>query len=97
MKLKFIQSSLFYKILFVLSLSVLLFISSITYKHINNLSNSTNSVVHSYKISLELEQLISYLKDAETGIRGYVITKDLLFLEPYNGSREKVNNSFIIF
>ena len=95
MKLKFIQSSLFYKILFVLSLSVLLFISSITYKHINNLSNSTNSVVHSYKISLELEQLISYLKDAETGIRGYVITKDVEFLDPYNGSREKVNNSFI--
>lgn len=95
MKLNFLNSSLFYKILFVLSLSVLLFISSITYKHINNLSNSTNSVVHSYKISLELEQLISYLKDAETGIRGYVITKDAVFLEPYNGSREKVNNSFI--
>ena len=95
MKLKFIHSSLFYKILFVLSLAVLIFISSVTYKHIKNLSSSTNSVIHSYKISLELEQLISYLKDAETGIRGYVITRDSSFLAPYNGSREKINNSFI--
>lgn len=95
MKLNFIHSSLFYKILFVLSLSVLIFISSVTYKHIKNLSDSTNAVIHSYQVSLELEHLISYLKDAETGIRGYVITRDSTFLEPYIGSREKINNSFI--
>lgn len=95
MKLKFINSSLFYKILFVLSLSVLLLISSVTYKHINNLSKSTNSVVHSYKITVQLEQLISYLKDAETGIRGYIITKDKKFLKPYIGSRDKVNKAII--
>ena len=95
MKFKFLNSSLFYKILFVLSLSVLLFISAITYKHIKNLSNSTNSVVHSYKITIQLEQLISYLKDAETGIRGYIITSDKDFLEPYNGSRDKVNKAII--
>lgn len=95
MKLNFIHSSLFYKILFVLSLSVLIFISSVTYKHVKTLSNSTNSVIHSYQVSLELEQLISCLKDAETGIRGYVITRDSTFLAPYIGSREKINNSFI--
>ena len=95
MKFKFIHSSLFYKILFVLSLSVLIFISSITYRHIKNLSTSTESVIHSYKLTLELEQIISYLKDAETGIRGYVITRDSTFLTPYNGSRERINNSFI--
>lgn len=95
MKLQFLHSSLFYKILFVLSLSVLVYISSITYKHIKNLSASTESVIHSYKFSLELEHIISYLKDAETGIRGYVITRDSVFLQPYNGSRDKINNSFI--
>lgn len=95
MNIKFLHSSIFYKILFVLSLFVLLFVSAISYKHLNNLSNSTNSVVKSYKITLELEQLMSYLKDAETGIRGYVITRDTTFLSPYNGSREKINNSFI--
>ena len=95
MKFKFIHSSLFYKILFVLSLSVLIFISSITYRHIKNLSTSTEAVIHSYKLTLELEQIISYLKDAETGIRGYVITRDSTFLTPYNGSRERINNSFI--
>ena len=94
MKLKLIHSSLFYKVLFVLSLSVLVFISSVTYRHIKNLSASTDSVIHSYKFSLEQEQIMSHLKDAETGIRGYVITRDSLFLEPFNGSREKNKHLF---
>ena len=96
MNLRLIHSPLFYKILFVLSLGVLLFISAITYKHISNISKSTDSVVQSYKATLELEQLMSYVKDAETGVRGFVITRDSLFLKPYLGSREKINNSFIV-
>ena len=94
-RLKLVKSSIFYKILFVISLSILLFMSSITYKHLNNLSKSTDDVVHSYKITLELEQMISHVKDAETGIRGFIITRDSIFLKPYNGSLEKVNNCFI--
>ena len=51
---------------------------------------------HSYKIQIQLEQLLSYLKDAETGQRGYIITHDSVFLIPYIEGREKVNKSFII-
>ena len=95
MKTKFFNNPLLYKILFVLSLAILLFISSIAYKHIKNVSASSNLVVHTYKVNLKLEQLISYLKDAESGLQSYVITKDSMFLKPYFTSHEKVNDAFI--
>jgi signal transduction histidine kinase len=94
--IKRINSILFFKIVFVLSLCVLLFVSTISFKHSLNLSRSTEALIKSYKVRLELEHIISYIKDSETGIRGYIITKDSSFLSPYWGSRERVNTSFII-
>ncbi len=82
------------KFIFILALFMLLFISTISYKHKNSLSVSTNLLVHSYKIQIHLEQILSYLKDAENGQRGYIITHDTVFLYSYTTSREKVNQTF---
>lgn len=87
-------SSFFLKKIFLGALFVLIFISAITYRHTIVLSESTNAVLHSHQVRLELEQLISYLKDAETGDRGYLITHDPIFLQPYKGSVEKVKESY---
>jgi signal transduction histidine kinase/DNA-binding response OmpR family regulator/CHASE3 domain sensor protein len=38
---------------------------------------------------MQLDNVISTLKDAETGQRGYLITGDDTYLEPYKGAREK--------
>ena len=86
-------SSLFLKSIFVVALFLLIFISSVTYKHTVSLTESTQLVVHSHRVNLELEQLISYLKDAETGQRGFGITKDSVFLQPFNGSYKKATRS----
>jgi hypothetical protein len=43
---------------------------------------------HSNNIQIKLEQLLSYLKDAETGQRGYIISRDTTFLQPYNTARQ---------
>ena len=91
----FFRSSVFIKSVFIISLSIIFFISGVSYKHISNLSKSTALVVHTYKVSVELEQIISYLKDAETGNRAYIITRDTVYLKPFLTSREKINNTFI--
>ena len=88
------KSSLFFKILFVLSISILLFVGALNYNHNKNISNSTERVVHTYKVNLELEKIISYLKDGQTGVRGYLVTRDTVFLNPYLLSRKKVDDSF---
>jgi signal transduction histidine kinase/CHASE3 domain sensor protein len=87
-------SSFFLKRVFLASLFILISISAVTYRHTIALSESTKSVIHSQQVHLELEQLMSYLKDAETGQRGYIISKNPIYLKPYNGSREKVEGSY---
>ncbi len=91
----FLHSS-FLKTIFTISFFLLLFISSISYNHTKSLKILTELLVHSYKIQIQLEQLLSYVKDAETGQRGYIITNDSTFLDPYIRGREKVNKSFIV-
>ena len=88
------KSTLLLRIAFVISLAVILFTASISYKHIINLNKSRALVIHSYEVQLELERIISYIKDAETGYRGYLLYGDTSFLDSYTNSREKVNNSF---
>jgi len=44
----------------------------------------TDSVTHTYNVINRLEVLRGQVTQAETGIRGYVITKDVRFREPYD-------------
>ena len=88
------KSTLFLKIIFVLSIAIIFFIGAITFKHISILKASAGSVNSSIEVKMELEKLMSYIKDAETGQRGYLITKDEVYLYPYNSSHELIKESF---
>ena len=69
---------------------LLLIISAVaSYTSISNLLYSARWVNHTNQVILQLDNIISTLKDAETGQRGYLITGDDTYLEPYNGAREK--------
>ena len=56
------------------------------YQQINQLSHSEGWVNNSSEVKLKLEQVLSSVKDAETGQRGYLLSHDSIFLEPYIGS-----------
>ncbi|WP_029268874.1 CHASE3 domain-containing protein [Flavobacterium sp. KJJ] len=83
------------RVIFVIAVFILLFLSSIGYKHNQDLNESSKLVMHTYEINIQLEKLMSAIKDAETGQRGYIITRNGRFLSPYLYSRDKVNASFI--
>ncbi|WP_316635573.1 CHASE3 domain-containing protein [uncultured Flavobacterium sp.] len=83
------------RVIFVIAIFILLFLSSIAYKHNQDLNESSKLVMHTYEINIQLERLMSAIKDAETGQRGYIITRNARFLTPYIYSRDKVNTSFI--
>lgn len=83
------------RVIFIIAIFILLFLSSIAYKHNRDLNESSKLVIHTYEINVELERLISAIKDAETGQRGYIITRNPKFLAPYIYSRDKVNRSFV--
>ncbi|MFB3388907.1 CHASE3 domain-containing protein [Flavobacterium sp. LAR06] len=83
------------RVIFVIAVFILLFLSSIAYKHNQDLNESSKLAMHTYEINIQLEQLMSAIKDAETGQRGYIITRNNRFLTPYLYSRDKVNASFV--
>jgi len=76
-------------------LSFLLLIASsvASYISIQNLLQSAKLVDHSNLVVLKLENVISTMKDAETGQRGFLLTNNAEFLEPYNGSYQKAVNA----
>lgn len=92
----FLQKPLLLKILFVISIAVIFFISGITYKHLSKLSDSSKEVTRTHEVSLQLERLLSQIRDAETGTRGYIITRDSAYLEPYTLAPIRIDASINI-
>ena len=59
---------------------------------IGKLARQSESITHSYDIINTLESIKAEITDAETGVRGYAITKDFHYLKPYNtGSRNVIH------
>lgn len=78
-----------------LSLILLILSSLASYISIRNLIKNADLVAHSNDVMNGLDNAISTLKDAETGQRGYLLTGNKVFLEPYNGAKDRVNQLYI--
>ncbi|HEY5022207.1 MAG TPA: CHASE3 domain-containing protein, partial [Gemmatimonadaceae bacterium] len=71
---------------FALSFALLAVTGAIAYRSINVLSRTSYSVAHTYVVLERVAGVLSLLKDAETGQRGYIITGNESFLEPYQAA-----------
>ena len=76
------------------SLFLLLVVYVVTLVANNKLKEKTRWVEHTYQVLLGLETMLSKIKDAETGVRGYAITGNNDFLEPYIHSEEMVDSIY---
>jgi signal transduction histidine kinase/DNA-binding response OmpR family regulator/CHASE3 domain sensor protein len=72
-----------------LSLLILFITSLASFISIRNLVKSSELVAHSNEVIFKTNQIISHLKDAETGQRGYLLTGETVFLEPTTGAKAK--------
>lgn len=70
------KSPLFLKIVFVLAIFIMLFVSALTYRHMDSVTVSSEMVAHSYKVTIEIEQLYTTIKDLEIERRNYLLTKN---------------------
>src|SRR5689334_16973107 len=68
------------------SVLMLAVIGLIAYLTVHSLLLSNREVSHSALVVQKLEKLLSVMKDAETGQRGYLLTGNQQFLKPYRGS-----------
>lgn len=78
---------------FGLSLLLLVVSSVASFFSIRNLLQSAYWVDHTNAVIYRLESTLSFMKDAETGQRGYLLTGDEDFLEPYRYAYDSVQSN----
>jgi len=72
------------------ALVVLASIAALSYQSIVSFRDRAKWVDHSYEVLHTTELIFSELKDAETAVRGFVITRDEAYLDPYRKARESI-------
>ncbi|MBW4470460.1 MAG: response regulator [Stenomitos rutilans HA7619-LM2] len=71
---------------FALGLLFFAVLSAVAYRSTNQLVETSKREAHTYEVIGQVEELLSRLKDAETGQRGYLLTGNEKYLEPYNSA-----------
>src|SRR5258708_1970015 len=75
---------------FGLALAALVVVGAVSFSSTAKLIDSAEWVRHTHEVLNGLDEVLSGMKDAETGQRGYIITGEARYLEPYQGAREAV-------
>lgn len=86
--LRFIFSS------FAICVVLLATLSWISYDKIKDSTSYATAVEHTHEVLRKSEELISILKDFETGQRGYLLTDEKVFLEPYYRAESRINQVY---
>src|SRR6185312_11772619 len=69
---------------------IVIFNGWMAFRALRSLTNTQAQVSHTWQVISQIEQVISIAKDAETGSRGYLITGDDQYLEPYNSALKEM-------
>lgn len=72
------------KILLITSIALTLISAGITYYNVLEKKESTDLVIHTYEVIQSSRRLLTLVQDLETGQRGYLLTTDSSFLDPYH-------------
>ncbi|MCS3797664.1 CHASE3 domain-containing protein [Niastella sp. OAS944] len=79
---------------FVLSLIITLFLSYLLYESYIRSTAQNRRIEHAYKVVLQTSALEKFIKEAETGQRGYLLTNDSSFLKPYLDIRSDIKPGY---
>ena len=75
---------------FALSFVLMAMMGILAFRSINTLSNTSQVVAHTHLVLERLADVLNVLQDAEIGGRGYIITGDDSFLQPYQNAETKI-------
>jgi len=77
---------------FALGLTVFSIIGIVSYRGTQQLVSAARQEKYTYQVLGELEEILSLIKDVETGQRGYLLTNDTRYLAPYNQARTAIQS-----
>ena len=78
---------------FLISSILLVAIGAIAHQAIDELIQTSYWVTHTHQVMEKVANALSSMKDAETGQRGYLLTGEESYLEPFNSVRDTVITS----
>ena len=81
-------------LLFILLTGILAVVAFISYNKILQFNKSVEAVMHTNMVKSKIVEVGSNIKDAETGQRGYLLTGDSVFLQPFLNAEQRSNRVF---
>ncbi|MEG3972910.1 CHASE3 domain-containing protein [Microcoleus sp. T2B6] len=78
-----------------MAVALLIFNATTSYRNTLKLVENERRVGHTHRVLTELEATLSTLKDAETGQRGYLLTGEERYLEPYHSAIARINEQVV--
>jgi CheY-like chemotaxis protein/signal transduction histidine kinase/CHASE3 domain sensor protein len=78
----------------VAAIVMVLLIAFFGYRSLDNEAEGLALTTHTVEVMRRIDSLLSSLKDAETGQRGYLLTERESYLEPYNTARADVPGQY---
>ncbi|MEG4836926.1 CHASE3 domain-containing protein [Microcoleus sp. B9-D4] len=78
-----------------MAVALLIFNATTSYRNTLKLVENERWVGHTHRVLTELEATLSTLKDAETGQRGYLVTGEERYLEPYHSAIARINEQVV--
>ena len=78
---------------FIVAIVVLLLCSGVAVIQYSRFADADARVEHTHEVLDSIDRVVSRLVDAETGYRGYVLSANRLFLEPYTSVGEDTRRS----
>jgi len=79
---------------FLLAMIAVLIIAALSYASLRSTDESAKSLTMTVEVMAQLETVLSTLKDAETGQRGYLLTGREGYLDPYTAAKAAIAPQF---
>jgi PAS domain S-box-containing protein len=74
--------------------SVLILSCSVLFREVTNLRDNSSWVAHTHEVIAKIEKVLSDIRDAETGQRGYLLTGNSNYLFPFDLAMSRYESDF---
>ena len=74
---------------------IMIFVSALTYRHVDQLTESSKSVTHTYKTTVEIEQLYTNIKDLEIERRNYLLVNNQNLIQNITDLKKEISKNLI--
>ncbi len=78
-----------------IAIFIMIFVSALTYRHVQLLTASSKSVAHTYKATVEIEQLYANIKDLEIERRNYLLVNNKNLIQNIADLKGEISKNLI--